>query len=216
MNHHCLRFGVVLLVVRLLVGCASSPDALDAQREAFRASSPKSILIVPSVNQSLFVDASNYLLSSLSIPIANKGYYVFPVNTVKVVLEQEGLYEPEKVRQLEPAKLAALFGADAVLYVTIVKWTAAYAVVAARVTVEIDYSMVDKANTEIWSAHKMMAYTPQQSQSGNPFVDLVANMITAAATRAAPDYMPLVNQANTAVFITDQTALPPGPYYKAP
>jgi len=31
----------------------------------------------------------------------------------------------------------------------------------------------------------------------------------------APDYMPLVNQANAAVFFTDRTALPLGPYGQA-
>jgi hypothetical protein len=162
------------------------------------------------------VDAPNYLLSSLSIPIANKGYYVFPVNTVKVVLEQEGLYEPEKVHEVEPAKLAALFGADVVLYVTIVQWTATYVVLAARVTVEIDYRMVDRTDTEIWKAHKTMTYTPERTNTGNAFVNLVADLVKAAATRAAPDYMPLVYQANTAVFLTEKTALPPGPYSKVP
>ena len=134
--------------------------------------------MVPSVNQSLFVDAPNYLLSSISIPLANRGYYVFPVNTVKVVLEQEGLYEPEKIQQLEPAKLAAMFGADAVLYVTIVQWTAAYVVLSTRVTVELDYRMVDKSNTDIWKAHKTMAYTPQQTSTGNAFADLIGSLVS--------------------------------------
>jgi hypothetical protein len=214
-HHHHLSAGAVLIAV-ILASCTSIPATPDVQLEAFKAASPKSILVVPSVNHSLFVEAPNYFLSSLSIPIANKGYYVFPVNTVKVVLEQEGLYEPEQIHQLEPAKLAAMFGADAVLYVTIVQWTAAYAVLTTQVTVELDYRMVGKTNTEIWNAHKRMVYTPPQSNSGNAVANLIANMIMAAATRVAPDYMPLVNQANSAVFITDRTALPPGPYCQIP
>ena len=38
----------------------------------------------------LDVDAPNYVLSALPVPVAEKGYYVFPVNTNKYVLEQEG------------------------------------------------------------------------------------------------------------------------------
>lgn len=216
MNIHRYRSIGGVLLAMVLASCASTPDNSEALREAFQASNPKSILVVPSVNQSLFVDAPNYLLSSLSIPLANRGYYVFPVNTVKVVLEQEGLYEPEKVHQLEPAKLAAMFGADAVLYVTIVQWTAEYVVVSTRVTVELDYRMVDKANTDIWKAHKTMTYTPQQSSTGNAFADLIGTLITAAATRVAPNYMPLVNQANMDVLVNERTALPLGPYFHLP
>src|SRR5688500_10335851 len=108
----------------------------------FQKAPPRSILVVPVVNRSLDVDASNYVLSTLSVPLAELGYYVFPVNTVKVVLEQEGFYEPEQVRKLEPAQLAALFGADAVLYVTINRWDAQYVVLSTMVTVEFDYEMM--------------------------------------------------------------------------
>jgi hypothetical protein len=211
------RFLPMALIVSaaLFAGCATVPANFDAQRAAFKASDPKSILIVPSVNQSLFVDAPYYFLSSLPLPIADKGYYVFPVNTVKVVLEQEGLYEPEKIRQMETSKLAEMFGADAVLYVTIVQWTALYVLVTTQVTVEADYRLVDKRNTEIWTAHKLVTYTPERV-SGNSTASLFADMLIAAATRAAPNYMSLVRQANDAVFVDGYTALPPGPYLRRP
>jgi len=197
-----------------LIGCATGPskEELDL-REAFKASHPKTILVVPSVNKSLFVEAPNYVLSSLSVPIANRGYYVFPANTVKVVLEQEGYYEPEKIQDMPTPKLASLFGADAVLYITILQWTAKYLLLSTTVTVEFDYKIVDKSGTLIWKAHKHMDYTPKSS-SGNGLFSLIADVVVATATRAAPNYMPLVNQANTAVFIDDSTALPNGPYIK--
>ena len=204
------------ILISGFVGCATGPSEIDAQLAAFQASNPQSILVVPAVNRSLYVEAPNYFLSSLPIPIANKGYYVFPVNTVKMILEQEGLYEAEQVYQLEAAKLAGMFGADAILYVTIVQWTATYVLLAAQVTVEVDYRMIDKENVEIWKAHKRMVYTPQRSNSNNAMANLITDLVVAAATRAAPNYMPLVNQANTAVFFTDYTALPSGPYLEVP
>ncbi|MGH6803061.1 MAG: GNA1162 family protein, partial [Methyloceanibacter sp.] len=97
---------------------------------AFYAAPPRSILVVPTVNRSLDVDAPNYVLSTLPVPLAEKGYYVFPVNTAKFVLEQEGLYEGERIHQQPAAALARLFHADAVLYVTINRWDAQYVVLS--------------------------------------------------------------------------------------
>jgi hypothetical protein len=179
----------------------------------FHKAPPRSILIVPVVNRSLDVDASNYVLSTLTIPLAELGYYVFPVNTVKVVLEQEGLYEPEQVRNMDTARLASLFGADAVLYVTINRWDAQYVLISTTVTVEFDYQLDRRDGTRIWHASKRKQYTPQQNQQqGHPLALLIAAAIEAAVTRAAPNYLPLTQQANNEVFVIEQTKLPPGPY----
>jgi hypothetical protein len=94
---------------------------------AFQNAAPRSILIVPTINKSLDVDAPNYVLAALPIPIAEKGYYVFPVNTTKYVLEQEGFYEGERIHSQPTSAIAKLFGADAVLYVAINRWDAQYA-----------------------------------------------------------------------------------------
>ena len=202
---------VAILAVGAISGCAA-PQPYDFSE--FNKAPPRSILVVPVVNRSLDVDASNYVLSTLTVPLAEIGYYVFPVNTVKVLLEHEGLYEPEQVRRMEPARLAALFGADSVLYVTIDRWDAQYAVIAATVTVEFDYELKRNDGALIWSTRKRMQYSPQQSQQGSAAANLIAALISAAVTRAAPNYLPLTQQANTAVFTLDASKLPPGPYLK--
>jgi hypothetical protein len=192
-------------------GCATKPFDFSE----FQKAPPRSILIVPVVNRSLDVDASNYVLSTLTVPLAELGYYVFPVNTVKIVLEHEGFYEPEQIRTMDTAQLANLFGADAVLYVTINRWDAQYIVISTTVTVEFDYVMKRKDGTQIWHANKRMQYSPQQQQGGaSPLATLVAQMISAAMTRAAPNYLPLTQQANTQVFQQDSTKLPRGPYVR--
>lgn len=206
---------LLLLACAALAGCATGASVND-QPSKLEVAAPRSILIVPVENQSLNVDAPNYLLSTLTIPLAEKGYYVFPVNTVKVVLEQEGLYEPERVRQVTPTQLANMFGADAVLYAKISRWDAQYAVLATTVTVALDYRLVSKTGEELWTAHKQVRYQPQNQNSGNPLADLIVAAVAAAVTRAAPNYMPLARQANNAVFLSDNTAWPQGPYAKPP
>jgi len=201
---------LMLIAVFSLVGCATPKEPMDFT--AFEAAAPRSILVVPTVNNSLDVDAPNYLLATLPMPLAEKGYYVFPVNTVKVVLEMEGFYEGEQVHQQPAAVLAQQFGADTVLFVTIDRWDAQYALISTTVTVSFQYRMVARDGTEIWSATETMAYTPANSSSGNPLVDLIAAAISAAVTRAAPNYLPLTRQANQQVFILGHSAIPDGPY----
>lgn len=214
-----MKTGTLLAAVVLvgaLGGCATTKPPYDFTE--FNKAPPRSILVVPVVNRSLDVDASNYVLSTLTVPLAELGYYVFPVNTVKVVLEQEGLYEPEQVRRMEPAQLAALFGADAVLYVTIKRWDAQYVVISTTVTVEFDYEMTNKSGTKIWSANKQMQYTPQsqQQQGASGLAVLIAAAVSAALTRVAPNYLPLTQQANQQVLVVEPTKLPPGPYASSP
>jgi hypothetical protein len=199
-----------LTALLVLAGCVTPPDRPDFS--AFEAAAPRSILVVPSVNNTLDVDAPDYLLTTLPKPLAEKGYYVFPVNTTKVVLEQEGFYEGEQIHQQPPELLAKLFHADAVLFVTINRWDAQYAVVSTTVTVEFDYRMVAKDGSEIWSATQRMAYSPQNNSTGSALGDLIAAAVSAAMTRAAPNYLPLTRQANEQVFVQGHTAIPDGPY----
>lgn len=200
-----MRKIIPVLAAVLLIGCVTQPTKKDMS--AFHAAAPRSILVVPTVNRSLDVDAPNYVLATLPVPLAEKGYYVFPVNTTKFVLEQEGFYEGERIHQEPPQTLAQLFGADAILYVTINRWDAQYAVITTTVTVDFDYRMVSKDGTEIWSETKSMQYQPQSNSGG-----LLGMLINAAIARAAPNYIPLTQQANQQVFVLGPNAIPAGPY----
>jgi len=202
-----------LMAGLLLAGCAAQKPR---DFSAFEAARPRSILLVPVVNRSLDVDAPNYVLSTLPVPIAEKGYYVFPVNTTKMVLEQEGFYEGEKIHEQPPAKLAKLFGADAVLYVRINRWDAQFALVTTTVTVDFDYRLVGKDGVTLWHENQRMQYQPDNNNhnaaGANPMAMLLSKVISAALTRAAPNYMPLARQANQQVFLLGPAAIPDGPY----
>lgn len=208
-----MRIVLMILGFSILTGCVAPPTKMDMS--AFHAAAPRSILVVPTINKSLDVDAPNYVLAALPVPIAEKGYYVFPVNTTKYVLEQEGYYEGEQIHQQPTTALAKLFGADAILYVAINRWDAQYALITTTVTVEFDYRLVSKDGAEIWKEHKRMQYQPQNNSSGSPLAMLIVAAVNAAITRAAPNYMPLTQQANQQVFILGPNAIPDGPYLKA-
>jgi len=62
---------LISIVLLGLVGCVTKPKY---DMSAFTAAAPRSIVVVPLVNKSLDVDAPNFGLATLHIPLAEKGY----------------------------------------------------------------------------------------------------------------------------------------------
>lgn len=207
-----LLVGATILIFGIGIGCRP-PEAAPKDYSKFQAENPKSILVVPVINKSVDVTAADYFLATISRPVAERGYYVYPINLVKRVLEDDGLADANLVHRANPKRLGELFGADTILYITIDTWTAEYAVLSTSVKVAFNYSLKSgKTGEELWNAQEALVYTPQHNSSGNPLVDLIGAAITAGVTKAAPNYIPLAQQANgNAVFRVNQ-GLPAGPY----
>jgi hypothetical protein len=211
MNH--LRFPLLAACLAILLGCV--PPVADPKDYAkFRSEDPRSILVVPVINRTVDVTAPDYFLATISRPIAERGYYVFPVNLVKRVLEDDGLADANLVHQANPKRLGELFGVDTILYITIHKWDAKYAVLSTSVEVEFTYSLKSgKTGEELWKSKEAMTYTPQNRSSGNPIADLISMAITAGMTKAAPNYIPLAQQANGNAVLRVHQGLPAGPHH---
>ena len=209
MNHRLLGFATGLFYLFANSACVTIPSM---DFSAYHEAKPRSILIIPIVNESVDVQAPTSVLTTLPHILGERGYYVFPVNTVKTLLEYEGLYEPAEVHAMPPQELADLFGADAILYVKIHEWTAKYVFLQTTTEVNFEYRIVNRDGTNLWEARKQLEYSSETDSSGNLFVDLIASAVSAAIERADPNYLPLTRQANYQVFNTDDTAIPPGPY----
>lgn len=93
------------------------------------------------------------------------------------------------------------------LYVAIKQWDAQFAFITTTVTVDFEYRLVSKDGTDIWKEEKKMQYQPQNNSGGG----LLGMVINAAVARAAPNYMPLTQQANQQVFFLGPNPLPKGP-----
>lgn len=207
MNPLCKIF--MLGAVLMLAACAGAPKRYDYSH--FRTEAPRSILVVPVTNKSVDVNAPDYFLATIATPLAERGYYVFPVNMVKSVLSDDGLSDANLVHAGDPRRLGELFGADAVMYISIERWDAKYVVLSTSVTVELNYVM-KSAHTgqELWSNHQRVVYQPQGNGGG--LAGLLANAVVAAIEKAAPNYMPLAHQANNGAINVKGTGLPAGPY----
>lgn len=198
------------VITILLCGCVTAPPKQDLSQ--FHAEDPRSILVVPAINQSVDVNAPDYFLATISEPLAERGYYVFPVNMVRSVLSDDGLSDANLVHQGDPRRLGQMFGADAIMYITIDQWNAKYVILSTKVTVALDYVLKSaKTGKVLWRNHQVMVYQPQGSSAGG-LAGLVADAIAAAITKAAPNYIPLAQQANGLAIDGVPNGLPVGPY----
>jgi hypothetical protein len=135
----------------LLAGSACSSPALEPDRAAFLAHMPRSILVLPPRNETTEPRAAGDWLATITRPLAERGYYVFPVAIVAAVMEENGLRSPREMRELPLAELGILFGADAVLDVDIVSWGWNDHVRESEVQVTIAARLVDvRSGAELW------------------------------------------------------------------
>jgi hypothetical protein len=205
-----IRMLAPLAAAAALSACVTAPAHKDYS--ALRTEQPRSILVVPAINKSVEVNAPDYFLTTIARPLAERGYYVFPVHLVKRLMEDDGLGDADMVHAEAPERLGKMFGADAVMYVSIEQWNAKYVVLSTSVTVSLKYTLKSTATGQtLWEDSKTLVYQPQNN-SGGGLAGLIAQAVVAAMTKAAPNYMPLAQQANAAAIYTKGRGLPAGPY----
>src|SRR5450830_500760 len=83
-----LKLTGALLALALLGGCAA-PKTIDYT--AYKQARPKSILVLPPINESPEVQASYSMVSQVTYPLAEAGYYVLPIALVDETFRQNGL-----------------------------------------------------------------------------------------------------------------------------
>lgn len=163
-----------------LGGCANNQAHYDYA--AFRKAQPKSIIILPPTNQSPDVKASGSVLATATFPVAEDGYYVFPVALVSQMFKENGLASPDEIQQLPIAKLHEIFGADAALYINIKDYGASYQIVASNVQVTLNAKLIDlRSGDLLWQG----SASASNQEGRNNQDGLVGMLITALIEQIA-------------------------------
>ena len=202
-----LALGCVLLASQL-TGC-KSVEPYDYSR--YRLHPPRSIAVLPPLNESAVVAATYSYLSKLSAPLAEHGFYVFPVMVMDDLLKENGMPTPGEMHQVPLAKMAEITGADAVLFVTVQRYGPQYRLLNTSVQLEVAARLVDtRTETLLWEGH-----AAAQSNSYS-LDDPVSSLISAAAAQIVASKTDtahqLSDQVNFMLFHHVQTGLPYGPY----
>jgi hypothetical protein len=202
---------VVAAFVVLLSGCVAPTGPYDYS--ALENSRPRSILVIPPLNNSIEVNAPYIFLATITRPLAEKGYYVFPVAVIDAFLKENGLPTPAEMNGIPLDKIAEHIGADAVLYVSIEEWGQKYQLLSSSTIVHSTLRLVD-VNTGVllWQATVRGVRTSDDGGGGllGAIVGAIATQIAGSVT----DYTPELSSASNRQKINDEsTGLLHGPYF---
>ena len=149
----------------MLTGCAASQNNVDYT--AYRESRPRSILVLPPLNNSPDIAATYSFLSTVTRPLAEAGYYVFPVALVDQTFRENGMSNPGEMHQAPLNKLREIFGADATLYITVTQYGSTYRILSSEVRVTAEAKLVDNRNGQLlWQGAATASDSEGRSNSG--------------------------------------------------
>lgn len=191
-----MRMALMVPFIVLLTACAAPKTPYDYT--AFKLSRPKSIVVLPPVNETPEVKATMGVMTSTIYPLAEAGYYVMPVSVVAETFRQNGMTQPEDIHAIPFTKLHEIFGADAALYMHVKRYGTTYMVVSSDTTVVVEAKLVDlRSGATLWAGTASASSSEQNSSGGGVagmLISAVVNQIVGTATDAGFTYAGVANQ----------------------
>ncbi|UVA78060.1 DUF799 domain-containing protein [Pandoraea commovens] len=190
------KWMTVAALAAVMTGCAVH-QAKPYDYTAFKESKPKSILVLPPLNESPDIDATYSVLSQVTVPLGEAGYYVMPVTLVDESFRQNGLTVAGDIHQVSPAKLREIFGADAALYIKISQYGTKYMVLDSATVVTVSAELIDLRNgAKLWSGAASASNNEGNNSGGG---GLIGMLVTAAVKQ-------IVNSVSNAGYTVAGTA----------
>lgn len=173
----------ILVVVPLLAAGCTAPKPTDYS--AYLDHMPRSILVLPPINHTESDRPPKLFVATISRPLAERGYYVFPVMVVDRLLREDGAESPAEMHSVPLKRLGELFGADAVLYAEIREWKTGYVVVATWTNVHISFRLVDtRSAVTLWQRQAgMHEDSLVDGSGGDPYAGALAVVVSFVAAQ---------------------------------
>ena len=187
-------------------GTVPPPDYAD-----YRAHLPRSILVLAPLNETTDVTAPYDFLSTITVPLAEAGYYVFPVAVVDAFMKENGLPTAGEMQSVSLAKIHEVLGADAVLYVTIEEWGQKYHIISSDTVVKARARLVDVGTGDtLWQRALFLQQSSAAGQT-DPIGMLLAALLTQVIGSATDPAHDLAATANANMVFDAQHGLLLGP-----
>lgn len=194
----------------LLFGCV--PPQADIDYTAYRQSKPRSILVLPPLNDSPDLRATYSFLSTVTMPLAEAGYYVFPVALVDQTFKENGMQNPGEMHQAPPDKLREIFGADATLYITVKQYGSYYRILSSDVQVTAEAKLVDNRNGQLlWQGTATAVDSGGNNNGGGLVGALVTALVKQVVNNVGDPGHAIARQASIRLFAVRPNGLLYGP-----
>ena len=181
-----LRMLALCAFAALLGACATTAPSYDYTN--FRQSRPLSILLLPPINDTNTVEASYSLLSQMTLPLAESGYYVLPVSLVDETFRQNGYTNPAEIAGIPAHKLHEIFQADAALYVHIKQYGTVYHLINSETVVSAEANLIDLRNGNVlWAGKASASSAENRGSAGGGLAGLLISAIVNQIVESTTD-----------------------------
>ncbi len=200
---------LLVLLAALMSGCVVQQPY---DYSAINSAKPRSILVIPPLSDATDISSTYTFLSTVSKPLAEQGYYVFPVAVVDQFLKENGLPTPGEMNAIPLDKVRNVTGADAVLYVHIHDWGQKYQLLSSVAIVDSEVKLVDtRSGNLLWQARIQLQQNSSDGGGGivGALVGALADQIAGALVDKT---FGLSSQANMIAISNKMRGLPAGPY----
>jgi hypothetical protein len=201
----------VIFFGSMLTGCVT-PAPYDYTN--YRAHFPRSILVLPPLNETTDIRGTYSYLSTITFPIAEMGYYVYPVVLADQLLKENGLPTPGEMHQAPLNKIRDVFGADAVLYITLKEYGTKFQVLSSVTRVTARAKLVDTvAGTVLWEGVLSAQDDGGGNNSNSGLLALVINAAVKQAINNSTDNGRNVARVANRQLMIENRGLLYGPYH---
>lgn len=199
-----ILLGVTVLI---LTGCVTPKNY-----DKFRAAHPRSILVLPPKNQSTDIRGTYSFLSTVTMPIAEKGFYIFPVSVVDQMMKENGLPSADDMHQVSLKKIKEIINPDAVLYITLEQYGSKFVLVESQTLVTASGKLVSAINGEVLWQGKVEKVISSGNSGGGLAGLLVGAVVSQAVNSTSDNAHDVSIVASQELFMTEGQGLLDGPY----
>ena len=188
------HIAVICIMMLAQTSCAVKVSSNINRGEAYATlykEGPASILVMPPINNTKNADAKDLFYASISHHIAEAGYYVIPPVMAMDVFKNA--YDEEGLNSSSLNKFKECFGADAVVFTIIDRWTKE----AAAAYIDVKYIIKStKTNEVLFERTCSLMLDLIRVSSTEGFAGLLADMLVTSMNVAMTEFIEAARLAN--------------------
>lgn len=204
------RRALAALSLALCVSCGTRGPTVTA---AFVDAPPRSILVLPPLDQTLETQATYVTYAAVARPLVELGYYVFPPAVVDGLMRDNGLPSPVEMHGVPLAKLDEIFSPDAVMYITVTRWGTSYQILNSVTEVAMSARLLDAKSGELlWEGESILQDSSAAGQTS--LAGLLIGAVASQVASSVADESPRLARAATWRLLGPRDSrLARGPYH---
>lgn len=191
----------IVALLAIISSCSTpqqTPITRMSQYPGMYEEKPRSLLVMPPINNTENVEAKELLYTTVNMPLINSGYYVFSPLLAMEVFKTESAYDAELFINGSLEQFGNVFGADAVVFSKIERWEKSGGGIATNIRYIVKST---KTNNVLFERYcELFLDLKGNYNSGNFLTNLIVNFAVGVVSSALTEHVKAARMANNYIF----------------